>query len=178
MKKSSLITVALASLVGLVACNKPAAKSETETAIAVYMEKFYLDNFKDPKGNPYEMEASRGETTDDIFKNAYFFNLESANLDTDKYYLMPDKNDSFAFVTEYFTEITDEELAGAGQDGNPIRDIVLNNTIVSAINSMFTDDGIIFSFDVAYVTEGIVELLDIDEYVTNDYVHSIWIYYN
>ncbi len=178
MKKSSLITVALASLVGLVACNKPAAKSKTETAIAVYMEKFYLDNFTDPKGNPYEMEASRGETTDDIFKNAYFFNHESTNLDTDKYYLMPDTNDSFAFVTEYFTEITDEELAGAGQDGNPIRDIVLNNTIVSAINSMFTDDGTIFSFDVAYVTKGIVELLDNDKDGVNDYGHSMWIDYN
>ena len=70
MKKSSLIAVALASLVGLVACNKPAAKSKTETAIAVYMEKFYLDNFEDPKGDPYEMKASRGETTDDIFENA------------------------------------------------------------------------------------------------------------
>lgn len=178
MKKSSLIAVALASLVGLVACNKPAAKSKTETAIAVYMEKFYLDNFEDPKGDPYEMKASRGETTDDIFENAFFFNLTSSTLDTDKYYLMPEKNDSFAFVTPYFAKITEEQLAGVGEDGNPIRDIILNNTVYDAVNSMFAEKDPIFSFDLAYVTEGVIELMDINEDGTNDYGHSMWIEYN
>ena len=97
---------------------------------------------------------------------------------TDKYYLMPEKNDSFAFVTPYFAKITEEQLAGVGEDGNPIRDIILNNTVYDAVNSMFAEKDPIFSFDLAYVTEGVIELMDINEDGTNDYGHSMWIEYN
>ena len=197
MKKSSLITLALASLVGLVGCNQQAASlTVAQKTSEAYIEAFFLENYyhddegyitnkngfrvKDENGNYIKIDAKRGEVAEDTFRNAILLNPEVSEEMT--YYQIPDMKDSYATMFTYYDGITEEDLAGVGEDGNTIVDIVLNNTLVSGVNLLFGEDGTnpqaVFGFeDFAYISDQAIELLDNDEDGVNDLGYSEWVNY-
>ena len=196
MKKSSLITVALASLVGLVGCNQQPAASKTvaQKTSEAFVKAFFRENYyvndddyltnangfkiKDENGNYIKVEGKQGEVTDDTFDNTGMF-LNPEEAEEMVYYKIPELNDSYAMLFAYYSGITDDDLAGYGTDGNPIRDIALYNTIIGAVNPLFRDDAEdLFGFETfAYISDEVIELMDVNEDGDNDYGYSEWVNY-
>lgn len=160
MKKSSLITLALASLVGLVGCNQQAAapkKSKGSEAAYSFLKSFFWKNFyhddegyitnkngmrvKDEDGNYIKIDPQEAEGNVEDFelislsdeKETIGLNYESESVDMMKYYKIPESQDSFSLVYSYYDGLTDADLAS-------YRDIVLHNTAFAAFDAFFEED--------------------------------------
>lgn len=147
MKKSSLITVALASLVGLVACNKPAAGHTSEGFARSIIDKYYKTMYsvddegyfltaagqriRLEDGSYLKVEVEKGEVTEGLFGANGFIDVNEAYEMT--YYLIPETTNSYAFILPgIYDGLTAEQLASVASDGNVVRDNVLSNTVFYA----------------------------------------------
>ena len=197
MKKSSLITVALASLVGLVACNKPAAGHTSEGFARSIIDKYYRTMYsvddegyfltesgqriRSEDGSYLKVEVEKGEVTEGLFGANGLIDVDEAYEMT--YYLIPECQNSYAFILPGIYEgVTAEQLAAVASDGNVVRDNVLSNTaFYSWLFGMHKG-----TFDELYhatqmpegeyedtlyipVNDEIVGLLDVDEDGDSDY---------
>ncbi len=160
MKKSSLITLALASLVGLVGCNQaPAAapKSKGSQAAYSFLKSLFLKNYyhdddeyitdkdgnrvKDEDGNYVKIEPVEEEGKVEDFtlitlsdeKTTIGLSLESESVEELKYYKIPESEDSFSLIYTYFGGLTEADLAS-------YRDIILHNTAFAAFDAFFKED--------------------------------------
>ena len=147
MKKSSLITVALASLVGLVACNKPAPGHTSEGFAKSIIDKYYRTMYsvddegyflnasgqriRLEDGSYLKVEVEKGEVAEGLFDNKGFIDVNEAYEMT--YYLIPETTNSYAFILpSIYKGLTAEQLATANSKGEVIRDVVLSNTVFYA----------------------------------------------
>ena len=153
MKKSSLITVALASLVGLVACNKPAGHTSEgfsrsildkyyKTLYVVDDEGYFLtesgQRIRLEDGSYLKIDVKKGEAEEGLFGANGLIDVSmiyDADLDAIEmsYYLIPETKNSYAFVLPgLYGGVTAEQLASVASDGNVVRDNVLSNTVFYA----------------------------------------------
>ena len=188
MKKSSLITLALASLVSLVGCNKASApsKSAVEKACEVYLKSYfhssyYMDDedyftdkmgnrYKDEDGNEVRLEVKQGEVADDTFDASGL--LDPQKVSEEEYYKIPESEDSYSFIIEINYGGLTEALV------NTYRDNILNNSAYYAFGYMFEEDfddetittlTSVFDFDVGYFTW--ITPVDRDDDGENDFAY-------